>query len=249
MKKIVLVGSGNVATHLGISLKEKGNNILQVISKNKKNAKTLADRLSCNYSNNLNNLREADLIIVSVSDYAISEVMNQIPEIPVVHTSGSVDLDVCSNLHSGVFYPLQTFNKNIYINLSEVPICIEANNAEFEKELVILAKSISNNIVLMNSNERKKIHIAAIFACNFSNHMYSISDEILSKLNIDFKLLLPLINQTVKKLNSNKAIDVQTGPAKRGDLEIINKHINLISDETIKELYQKISESIIKHHE
>jgi len=250
MKNIILIGSGNVATHLGINLKNNNFNIVQVISSTLKNAETLATKLDSDFSNNISDLKKADLIIVAVSDNEIGNVANQIINTPIVHTSGSVGLEVFkNNNNAGVFYPLQTFNTNVEVAFKEVPICIEANNKDFEKEIIKLAQNISENVVKMDSKQRKQLHIAAVFSCNFTNQMFAISDDILEKSNIDFKLLLPIIKQTVNKLKIKKAIEVQTGPAKRKDLEIIKQHLNLISNKKNKEIYKLISESIIKTHE
>ena len=250
MKNVILIGSGNVATHLGINLKNNNFNIVQVISSTLKNAETLATKLDSDFSNNISDLKKADLIIVAVSDNEIGNIANQIINTPIVHTSGSVGLEVFkNNNNAGVFYPLQTFNTNVEVAFKEVPICIEANNKEFEEELLKIGKSLSNSVVKMNSEQRKQLHIAAVFSCNFTNQMFAISDDILEKSNIDFKLLLPLIKQTVNKLKTKKAIEVQTGPAKRKDLEIIKQHLNLISNKKNKEIYKLISESIIKTHE
>ncbi len=250
MKNIILIGSGNVATHIGINLKKNNFNIIQVISSTLKNAEILATKLESDFSNNISDLKKADLIIVAVSDNEIGNIAKHIMDTPIVHTSGSVALEVFkSNKNAGVFYPLQTFNKNVEVCLKEVPICIEANNKDFEKEIIKLAQNISENVVKMDSKQRKQLHIAAVFSCNFTNQMFAISDSILEKSNIDFKLLLPIIKQTVNKLKTKKAIEVQTGPAKRKDLEIIKQHLKLISNKTNKEIYRLISESIIKNHE
>ena len=250
MKNVILIGSGNVATHLGINLKNNNFNIVQVISSTLKNAETLATKLDSDFSNNISDLKKADLIIVAVSDNEIGNIANQIINTPIVHTSGSVGLEVFkNNNNAGVFYPLQTFNTNVEVAFKEVPICIEANNKEFEEELLKIGKSLSNSVVKMNSEQRKQLHIAAVFSCNFTNQMFAISDGILEKSNIDFKLLLPIIKQTINKLKTKKAIEVQTGPAKRKDLEIIKQHLNLISNKKNKEIYKLISESIIKTHE
>ena len=251
MKNIILVGSGNVATHLGIALQNCNYKIVQVYSRSIKNAKKLAQRLNTDFTNDLTQLRSADLIIVSVNDDAISTVLSKLKNTAIVHTSGSIGMDIFKPNFSdfGVFYPLQTFNKNIELTISEIPFCIEGNSKVFEKELIKIAKNLSSNVITMNSAQRKQLHIAAVFACNFSNHMYSIADDLLAEKDIDFKLLLPLINQTAKKLINNKPSEMQTGPAKRKDIKIIQEHINFIQQEDIKELYQKISNSIIKKHE
>ena len=251
MKNIILLGSGNVATHLGIALKNSNYTIVQVYSKSIKNAKILANKLEARFTNDLSKLKSADLIIVCIKDDAILSVLSQIKNTAIVHTSGSIELNVFKEKFSnyGVFYPLQTFNKEVDINISEIPFCIEGNSLEFERKIIEIAKSLSNNVVKMNSQQRKQLHIAAVFACNFTNHMYSIADDLLSKKNIDFKILLPLIRKTNANLNSNKPNKVQTGPAKRKDTAIIEEHIATINEKEIKELYQKITNNIIKFHE
>jgi len=251
MKNIILVGSGNVATHLGIALQNCNYKIVQVYSRSIENAKKLAQKLNTNFTNDLTQLKTADLIIVSVNDDAISTVLSKLKNTAIVHTSGSIGMDVFEPNFSdfGVFYPLQTFNKEIELIISKTPFCIEGNSKAFEKELIEIAKNLSSNVITMNSAQRKQLHIAAVFTCNFSNHMCSIADDLLTEKDIDFKILLPLIKQTIANLNTNRPKVVQTGPAKRKDIKIIQEHINLIQQEDIKELYQKISNSIIKTHE
>jgi len=251
MKNIILVGAGNVSTHLGIALKNCNYKIVQVYSRSNENAKKLAQKINTDFTNDLTQLKEANLIIVSVNDDAISDILSQLKNTAIVHTSGSIGLDVFNNNFSdcGVFYPIQTFNKEVDVNISEVPFCIEGNSLHFQNQLTQIAKRISNNVVIMDSEQRKQLHIAAIFACNFSNHMYSIADDLLAEKNIDFELLLPLIKQTITKLEKNKPKTVQTGPAKRKNKKIIQEHIDLIQEKEIKELYKKISANIIKTHE
>ena len=251
MKNIILLGSGNVATHLGIALKNSNYTIVQVYSKSIENAKKLAKKLDAQFTNNLSKLKSSDLIIVCINDDAILSVLSQIKNTAIVHTSGSIGLDVFKQKFTnyGVFYPLQTFNKEIDINFSEIPFCIEGNSLEFEMEIIEIAKALSNNVVKMNSQQRKQLHIAAVFACNFSNHMYSIADDLLAKKNIDFKILLPLIRKTNANLENYRPKEVQTGPAKRKDTAIIQQHIATIKENEIKELYHKISDNIIKYHE
>jgi len=251
MKNIILLGSGNVATHLGIALKNSNYTIVQVYSKSIENAKVLANKLNAQFTNNLSKLKSTDLIIVCINDDAILSVLSQIKNTAIVHTSGSIGLDVFKQKFTnyGVFYPLQTFNKEIDINISEIPFCIEGNSLEFEKQLIKIAKALSNNVVKMNSQQRKQLHIAAVFACNFSNHMYSIADDLLAKKNIDFKILLPLIRKTNANLENYRPKEVQTGPAKRKNIAIIQEHIATIKENEIKELYHKISDNIIKYYE
>ena len=196
-------------------------------------------------------IRLNNLIIVSVNDDAISSVLSQIKNTSIVHTSGGIGINIFNDNFSnyGVLYPLQTFNKEVNVNISEIPFCIEGNNLAFEKQLTTLAKQLSNNVVLMDSEQRKQVHIAAVFACNFSNQMFSIADDLLAEKDLDFKILLPLIKQTIAKLSANKPKAVQTGPAKRNDNNIIQEHIKHISKQEVKDLYQKISDNIIRTHE
>lgn len=248
MKNIILVGSGNVATYLGIALKNCNYNIVQVYSRSIENAKKLAQKLNTNFTNDLTQLKSTDLIIVSVNDDAISTVLSKLKNTAIVHTSGSVRMDVFEPNFSdfGVFYPLQTFNKEIELAISETPFCIEGNSKAFEKELIEIAKNLSSNVITMNSVQRKQLHIAAVFACNFSNHMYSIADDLLAKKNIDFSILLPLIRQTVQKLEANSPKEVQTGPAKRKDLQTIKNQINLLEDDDLRNIYKLITNQILK---
>ena len=251
MKNIILIGSGNVATHLGIALKERGYNIVQVYSNQVNNAKILANKLDCNFTDSIDRLLNADLYILAVKDDVTHQLLNKIPDIRIVHTSGSLGMKVFENKFTdyGVLYPLQTFNRNINIDFTNIPLCIEANNTEFENNLIKIGNQLSEKVVIMNSEQRKQLHIAAVFACNFSNHMFSIADTILAKSDIAFKLLLPLINQTVKKLDKNKPSEVQTGPAKRKEKIVIQNHINSLSDKKTKEIYKLISDSIMEKNE
>ena len=251
MKNIILIGSGNVATHLGIALQNCNYKIVQVYSRDIENAKRLAQKLNTNFTNDLTQLKDANLIIISVNDDAISDVLSQLKNTAIVHTSGSIGINIFSDNFSncGVFYPIQTFNKEVDVNISEVPFCIEGNSLHFENQLTQIAKRISKNVVVMDSEQRKQLHIAAVFACNFSNQMFAIADDLLAEKNIDFEILLPLIKQTIAKLDKNKPKTVQTGPAMRNDKTIIQEHINLIQEKEIKVLYQKISANIIKTHE
>ena len=251
MKNIILIGSGNVATHLGLSLKNSGYSITQVWSKKLQHAKMLARRLNSTFTNNIDELKDADLYIVAVKDDSLEYLIRQLNVNNIVHTSGSFGLEVFKKKteNYGVFYPLQTFNKNINLDFSKIPICIEANNKLFENKLVDIGNNLSKKVITMSSEKREKLHIAAVFASNFTNHMFSIADSIVAESNIDFKLLLPLINQTIKKIAKNKPSKVQTGPARRKDQKIIQNHINKLSNKELKNIYQIISNSIMKNNE
>lgn len=251
MKDIILIGSGSVATHLGTSLLNQGYRIKQVWSKQLKNANILAKKLNSSSTNSINNIQKADLYIVAIKDDALESLIKELDLNNIVHTSGSIGLEVFDNNHRnhGVFYPLQTFNKRVNLDITKTPICVESKNESFEKELLNIGNKISEKAVLMSSDQRKQLHIAAVFACNFTNHMFSISYSILAKSNIDFKLLLPIINQTVMNITQKTPLETQTGPAKRKDRNIIESHINNLSDNKTREIYKLITESIMKENE
>lgn len=247
MITISIIGSGNVAQHL-ISAFEKSNELqlVQVFARDKNKIITQID--SKKIINNYNDLQRVNLIIIAVSDHAISEVSCKIP-IPnqlVAHTSGSVSIDDLDGKNrKSVFYPLQTFSKNKEINFSEVPICLEAqNNSDFEI-LEKIAKIVSNKIYKINSSQRKSLHVAAVFVCNFVNHLYQIGNEICNENSIDFEILKPLILETAKKLETLTPKEAQTGPAKRQDTETINAHLAFLSDPNQKEIYKILTKSII----
>ena len=248
IKNIILIGSGNVSTQLGISLHKNGLNIIQVWSKNMVHAQILAKKLNCVATDSLSDLKKADLYIVSVKDNKLKITLKKLNVSNIVHTSGSIKVNVFSKKikNYGVVYPLQTINKEIDINFKKVPFCIEASNQKFESELVKLSKKLSNYVYKLNSIQREKLHIAAVIACNFTNHMYKIAHDILTESKIDFEILLPLINQTVLKIHNHTPDEAQTGPAKRKDMNIIDKHIKSISDTNTKNIYKLLTKSIIE---
>lgn len=245
--KIVLLGSGNVATHLGKALKDSGHIILQIWSRTRGHAQALGQSLQCDFTSNLSHINEdGEIYIIAVSDDAIDEIASSFPlqNKILVHTSGTTDLDIPGI--SGVFYPLQTFSKQKDVDFSKIPIAIEGRNSEVTEQLNYLAKSVSSKVVLMNSEQRKALHIAAVFACNFSNHLYAIADKILSDNGLDFDLIKPLITETAEKVQFNSPVTVQTGPAVRRDEITLNKHLDFLKDMTaFKDLYEQLSQSII----
>ncbi len=164
----------------------------------------------------------------------------------VVHTSGSVALsELSSKNRKGVFYPLQTFSKNKAVNFKEIPICLEAENETDYQTLELIGKSISDKIFNINSEQRKALHVAAVFVCNFSNHLYQIGNEICDQNNIPFEVLHPLIMETAAKIKTLSPSEAQTGPAKRNDTQTINTHLNFLRNETQKEIYKILTKSII----
>tara|TARA_B100000902_G_scaffold25426_1_gene30546 strand:+ start:743 stop:1489 length:747 start_codon:yes stop_codon:yes gene_type:complete len=248
MKNISIIGSGNIATHLAIALEKS---IYQIYSRKIDNAKQLAEKVNAKFTNKIENIKESNIIILCVPDNAIKEIILKINANKIIHTSGNTNINIFNKKFDnyGVLYPVQTFNKNIKIDLFNVPICIEANNSIFLDEINYISQSISNHVVFMSSSKRRQLHIAATFASNFSNQMFSIADDILNKSEIEFNILMPLIKQTIKKINNNKPKKVLTGPAIRKDRETIKKHLESITNEEIKKIYKIITQNIIKSNE
>jgi predicted short-subunit dehydrogenase-like oxidoreductase (DUF2520 family) len=249
--KTVLIGAGNVATQLGIALKDKGFPIVQVYSRTLQAAQALAGKLQANYTHQLPNIdREADLYLFAVKDAALPEIINTFPPVAglCVHTAGSVPMDVFKNsavARYGVFYPLQTFDKNRPVSFESVPIFTEANSMEDEHRLETLALTLSGKVTPLSSEKRKYLHLAAVFACNFTNHLYNIAAQILEKQNIDWNVLLPLIEETAAKVRTLPPRDAQTGPAVRRDKPVIEKHLEMLGDDPAKqEIYRVLSRDI-----
>jgi predicted short-subunit dehydrogenase-like oxidoreductase (DUF2520 family) len=249
--KIVLLGSGNVATHLGRALKEANHEIIQVWSRNFEHARVLADNLGAAPVDDISVISpRADVYIISVSDDYIDDVVSAFPysDKIIVHTSGSTGLDI-PHL-SGVFYPLQTFSKNSNVYFSGIPIAIEGLVPQTETLLFNLAESIGSKPLILNSEQRKALHVAAVFACNFSNHLYSLANEVLESNGLKFDLIRPLIEETAQKVQGKLPAEVQTGPAVRNDRKILDKHIHFLQDNpTLVDLYEKLSQSIINFNQ
>ena len=250
IKKILLVGSGNVASHIALNLDSKKYCIHQIFSRSEDNAKNLKNILNCQWTNNPKKILDSDLTIVAINDDSIKEVLSDLPNNPTVHTSGNTNISVLENYFSnyGVLYPLQTFKKDVEMEINDIPFLIEANNKIFEKELLDLALCLSNKVEKVNSNERKKIHIAAVIACNFSNHMLVLAKKLMKDSNLEFSLLLPLIRKTFSQINSDP-IKLQTGPAAREDIKVVNEHLESIQDKNMNLIYELISKSIIDYNE
>lgn len=248
---IVLLGSGNVATHLGRAFKMAGQSIVQVWSRDISNASELADTLAAEPISEMFDLdRSADLYIIAVKDEAIREVALalEISDKLIVHTSGSTGLDILDGVSSriGVFYPLQTFSKTKSVDFRQIPIAIEGNTADVTSTIRAIADRLSERVIELSSEQRKALHIAAVFACNFTNHLFALSQELLKEQKLDFDLLRPLIAETADKIQMNDPISVQTGPAIRDDKTTIQAHLNLLHDkQELMELYQKLSQSIV----
>jgi predicted short-subunit dehydrogenase-like oxidoreductase (DUF2520 family) len=250
IETITLIGAGNVAWHLGKGLALKGYNIKEVWSKTLESASDLAGRIGAKSCTDMELLDpDVDLYIISVSDAAItglSRLFNGRNSM-VVHTSGSVPMSEISGTSSmyGVLYPLQTFSKYIPINLAEVPFCIEASSDEALLLIRQVAQSLSANVHFVNSEERLLLHVSAVFASNYSNFMYMLAGDILASKGLSFDLLKPLVAETAHKVLTSEPYRVQTGPAKRGDTNVIDKHLKLLASmPEYAEIYSLLAERL-----
>ena len=250
MIKVSIIGSGNVAQHLIVALQNSFINgaeieLIQVFARQKT---TLFHLLDFNkITNDWSTLAEADLYIIAVSDDAISTVSEQIPykNKLVVHTSGAISLEaIASNNRKGVFYPLQTITKNKVVDFKIIPICIESQNASDYQLLQKVAQSITDSVFAINSEQRKALHLAAVFVNNFTNHLYKIGNDICIENNVPFEILKPLIQETAEKIMQLSPNEAQTGPAIRNDIETINAHLSFLSDENQKNIYKILTQSI-----
>jgi len=248
---IVLLGSGNVATHLGRALKKAGENIIQVWSRTESNAQILADELEAEIASDLAIINPtADIYILAVKDDVIQEVGENLPPLQngvLIHTSGSTEMNILKGLSSkiGVFYFPQTFSKIKPIDFKTTPIAVEGNLPEVVHLLKSIAERLSDKVIEISAFQRMNLHMAAVFACNFTNHLYHLAEEILKENQLDLDLLRPIILETAAKIQTNRPVEVQTGPAIRGDQKTINKHLELLENNPgILALYTKLSQSI-----
>ncbi len=249
--KVVFIGAGNVAVHLSLAMKEAGFSIIQVYSHTQKNARNLSDQLNCPYTVNIGDIdQNAGIYLFSVKDDALPDLIRKIPPNKGlwIHTAGSIPMDIFEK-HAkqyGVIYPMQTLSKTRKINFHKTPLFIEGNTPASEKKIRHIAEILSENVHAMTSEKRKYLHLAAVFACNFSNHMYSIATQLLEEQGIDRHILQPLIDETADKVRTMSPDMAQTGPAIRYDRDIMNRHLALLEDPAIREIYEIISKNIYK---
>lgn len=250
MIKVVIIGSGNVAQHLIVAFQNFQSlgteiELVQVYSRQVGSVSHLMD--SENITNDLNTLAEADVYIIAVSDDSIAKISSKLPfkNRLVVHTSGSVALNALDeNNRKGVFYPLQSFTKNKEIDFKTIPICLESENATDYQLLDKVAKTITEKVFAINSEQRKAIHVAAVFVNNFTNHLYQIAQEICQENQVPFEILKPLITETATKIMILSPEEAQTGPAKRNDTVTIKAHEVFLSKENHLNIYKTLTQSI-----
>jgi predicted short-subunit dehydrogenase-like oxidoreductase (DUF2520 family) len=248
MFSIVILGTGNVATHMFQAFQASGEcSVIQVYNHQPDSLQTFGKFTAT--TTNLSELEQADLYLLCLKDDVIEAVANQIETNSgiIAHTSGSQS--IMKSADSGVFYPLQTFSKGSKLDYSKIPICLEANSEENLKILKAIAKCISTEIFEINSTQRQTLHLSAVFVCNFTNHLYSIGESICKEDDMPFDILKALIQETSKKIESNSPSDVQTGPAIRRDQSTIKRHLGQLNNKTHKDIYQLLTQSIIQKHD
>lgn len=249
-KQIVLIGAGNLATQLGLALHKAGFDIIQVYSRTEVSAKTVAQQIGATFTTDLAEITPtADLYIYALKDDVLEEVINSVPVTNGlhVHTSGSIKMSLFSNKQKnfGVFYPFQTFSKTKLVDFSEVPFLITANSDESIENLKVIANKLSHRIFVVNDEDRSLVHLSGVFACNFTNYLYTIAEKLLTERTLPFDILMPLITETVSKLKTLSPTEAQTGPAQRGDQLVITKQIKLLEQHPEwQKVYQLLTENI-----
>lgn len=245
IESIVIIGAGNVASHLATTFSRKID-IVGIYSKSGESSKILASKLNCPHIEYINQLPPCDLVLICVNDSSINALISKIPEhFNIAYTSGSIELDLSSTRENyGVFYPLQTFSKDKELDISNIPFFIEATNEIFSKQLFDLASRLSSQVTFASSLDRKKLHISAVFVNNFINHLAYIAKEFTENNHLNWEHLKPLMMETIHKIITSTPKEAQTGPARRNDIQIINEHLSMLNDYP-KEIYKIISDSII----
>ena len=249
--KIVLIGAGNLATHLGKALHAAGHDMVQVFSRTMQSAETLASLLDAEPLTDMAQVRDdADVYIFSVKDSALEQLISQLcggEKKVFLHTAGSMPMSVFrgKTLHYGVLYPMQTFSKQREVDFSIIPCFIEANDEFALKQIEGLAGQISHRVYQLSSEDRKYLHLSAVFACNFANHCYAASQELLQQHGIPFDVMLPLIDETAAKVHGMTPKEAQTGPAVRYDENVIGKQMQLLEKfPYFQKIYDCMSKSI-----
>lgn len=250
MISVVIIGAGNVGSHLFKAFDGAKNiSVKQWYSRNLSSLQSYKNRVAI--TDDLAQLKEADLYILAISDDAVAKLSVQLPfeNRLVVHTSGTVNIhDLDKKNRRGVFYPLQTFSKSAELDFANVPICIEAIDKSDLKTLKTLANDIGSTSHKVFTNQRKSLHLAAVFVNNFTNQLYRVAHEITEDAGVEFEILKPLILETAKKIHELSPYMAQTGPARRNDKKTIQKHLDLLKNEQHKAIYKLLTASIQQTH-
>ena len=252
MSRVVMLGSGNVATHLSLALQDVGYEVLQVWSRRMEMAQALASELHCQACDDLSLVvSDADIYLYALRDDVIGKVSEQlgISNGLHLHTAGSVSIDVFARgiKHRGVLYPFQTFSKSKSLSFKEIPILIEANGKQELSDIETMAHLLSDQVYRCDGEQRSGLHLSGVFACNFTNHMFVIAKQLLERSELPFNILLPLIKETIAKLDTVAPEQAQTGPAVREDVVTMEKQRLMLDGDALRqEIYTLISEDIIK---
>lgn len=257
--KIVLIGAGNLATHLGKAFKQAGMQVVQVYSRTLESASSLATCLHCDSTASVDEITtDAELYVFALRDSVLEEVAQRVmvrmqnvssgalpaagADALFVHTAGSMSMHVLPFRRKGVLYPMQTFSKEQEVDFSVIPVFVESpTDASL---LLDLARRVSRKAMLLDEAQRKHLHVAAVFACNFTNHMYHLGASLLKEYGIPFEVMLPLIDETARKVHRLSPKEAQTGPAVRYDTNVMQRHIESLSDPVMKQIYKLLSEDI-----
>lgn len=230
------MGAGRVASCMGPRLKQAGHVIAGVFSRTPGHAQALADALGAPAFSSLENLPAADIYLTMLTDDALVQLAPDIvrgrEQALFLHTAGSVDIDVwkaAGAVRYGVMYAMQTFTKGVQVDWQQVPVFIEGSSPKELESVRELAQGLSASVTPLSSKGRKKLHIAAVFACNFANHMYAISEQLLNEEGVPFSVMLPLVRETARKVEGISPLKAQTGPAVRGDRKVIGEHLELLT--------------------
>ena len=251
--EIVIIGAGRLATHLGLAFFRKGLKVAQVYNRTADKGQKLAKKLGASFINDLSEVTlSADLYFLAVSDSVLEDLSSRLRlrDKLVVHSSGTMGMEILTPISSniGVFYPVQTFSHNKRINFRKVPVCIEGNTKFSVEQLEILAGKITDSVHYLNSDKRRILHLGAVFASNFTNFLYAVTEELLLAHDIPLTFRESLILKTAMNVRQGKLITSQTGPAVRGDDKVLDKHRMMLADHPeYLAIYNLISDNIIKH--
>lgn len=252
IEKVTLIGSGNMAHWLVYAMRNAGVRISQVYSRQLSHAKALAEIAGAEAIDNIKNLLpDSDLYIFSIKDDSYENLLQQLPfRLPLAaHTAGSLSMRIFESYAEsyGILYPYQSVNKNMDFKGVVVPLCVEANDKTIENELFAFAQKLTSVVQKLDESQRMVLHRAAIFGCNFTNAMYSIAYDILREHDIDWQMIMPLLQNTMEKVKTMNPHEAQTGPAQRGDQNVIQFHLDALHDELLKDIYRVMTDYILCH--
>ncbi len=253
-ERIVLIGAGNMATAIAYALKENGNTPVAVWSRRLESAAQLGDRVGCAFTNDLASLPAADIVIISVADNALREVAaavaQKFPASLLLHTAGSIPMDALREAGAtkyGVLYPMQTVNKSNPVSLKNITTFIEGCDDTINEQVKNIATLVSDKVVYATSEQRCSLHVAAVFACNFPNAVYNMAYELMQRNGLPFDAMLPLIDEAARKVHRMSPLEAQTGPARRGDNNVMNSHKTMLDDE-LANIYETLSNYIMNRN-